>query len=75
MSPLIENKEEDKEINSYKGVSEEVDVGVPPVIKGCVNWTEHPGESLGDQPGIAVTFRVLSVHLVILIVVPPELST
>lgn len=75
MSPLIENKEEDKEINSYKGVSEEVDVGVPPVIKGCVNRTEHPGESLGDQPGIAVTFRVLSVHLVILIVVPPELST
>lgn len=75
MSPLIKNKKEDKEINSYKGVFEEVDVGVPPVIKGCVNRTEHPREPLRDRPGIAVTFRVLSIHLVVLIVVPPELST
>lgn len=29
-------------------VFEEVDVGVLPVIKGCVNGTEHPWETLRD---------------------------
>ncbi len=61
--------------SSYESVFEEVDVGVPPVIKGCVDGTEHPWETLRDQPGIAVTFRVLSEHLVILIVIPPEQGT
>lgn len=65
----------DKESHSHQSVFEEVDTGVPPVVKGCVNGAEHPWETLRDQPRIAVTFGVLSEHLVILIVIPPELRT
>lgn len=39
---------EDKESDSYKSVFEEVDVGVPPVVKGCVNGAEHTWETLRD---------------------------
>lgn len=71
---LIRCRRKDKEMMSYKAVSKEVDVGVPPVIKGCVNRTDHPWESLRDQPRIAVTLWVLLENLVILAVIPPEPS-
>lgn len=63
------------ERDSYKCVLEEVDARVSPVIEGCVDGTKDPWEHLRDQPRVAVSFRVLSEHLVILIVIPPEPST
>lgn len=47
---------------------------VSPVIKGGVNRADHPREALRYGPGIAMTFRVLSEHLVLLTVIPPKLS-
>lgn len=60
---------------SYQGAFEEVDVGVPPIIQSCVNGTRDPWETLRDEPWIAVSLWVLSECPVILIVIPPELST
>lgn len=73
-SPFLMCYKEDT-ISSYKSAFEEVDVGVSPVIYCCVNGTGDPWETLRDYPWIAVTFWVLSEHLVIIIVIPPELST
>lgn len=64
-----------KKIDSYEGIFKEVDVGVPPVIEGCVDGADHPREALGDGPGIAPTFRVQCEHPVVLGVVPPEPSS
>lgn len=62
-------------MGSYEGVFKEVDVRVPPVVKGRVNRADHPWEALRDGPGIAMTFRVLSEHLVVLTVIPPKPSS
>lgn len=62
-------------MDSYEGIFKEVDVGVPPVIEGCVDGADHPWEALGDRPGIAATFRVQGEHPVVLAVVPPEPSS
>lgn len=59
---------------SYKVASEEVDVGVPSVVKGRVDRTAHPWETLRDQPRIGPTFPIRPENLVALAVVPPELS-
>lgn len=59
---------------SYEVASEEVDVGVPSVVKGRVDRTDHPWETFRDQPRIGPTFPIRPENLVALAVVPPELS-
>lgn len=72
---LIIHRKEEKQISSYQAVFKEVDVRVSPVIKGSVNRADHPREAFRDGPGIAMTFRVLCEHLVLLTVIPPKLSS
>lgn len=71
----VHPQQEEKQIRSYQALFKEVDVRVSPVIKGGVNWADHPREALRDGPGIAMTFRVLSEHLVLLAVIPPKQSS
>lgn len=59
---------------SYEVASEEVDVGVPSVVKGRVDRTAHPWETFRDEPRIGPTFPIHPENLVALAVVPPELS-
>lgn len=59
---------------SYEVASEEVYVGVPSVVKGRVDRTDHPWETFRDQPRIGPTFPIRPENLVALAVVPPELS-
>lgn len=60
---------------TYECSSEEVDVRVSPVIKGCIDGAGYPREALGDGPGVALTLLILCEYLVILSVISPELST
>lgn len=69
------HRKKDKQLSSYKVVFKEVDVRVSPVIKGSVNRADDSREALRDEPGIAMAFRVLSEHLVLLTVIPPKLSS
>lgn len=73
--PTCKVSQRGAKISSYEAVFKEVDVRVPPVIKGGVNGADHPRETLRDGPRIATAFRVLSEYPVLLAVIPPKPSS